>query len=90
MHWGPPSEQQGHGARQDPLIVESAHFLRELGNPAPADFLPLCSPTKTLHAPQGGGPQSLLLFINRLREGKAKKDRPGVGGGSGRHQDSVI
>lgn len=86
-----PSERQGQGTREVPLVLEpESAFLGELGNPAPADFLPPCSPTKTLPAPQGGGPQSLLLFINRLPEGKAKKDWPGEEGRSGRHPAGVI
>lgn len=64
----PIQQHQGQGTTQVPLILkaESALSFGELGNPAPADFLPRCSPNKTLQAPQGGGPWPLLLFINRL------------------------
>lgn len=46
----PTQQHQGQGTRQVPLILEpeSARSFGELGNPVPADFLPPCSPNKTL------------------------------------------
>lgn len=46
----PTQQHQGQGTRQVPLNLEpeSAHSFGELGNPASADFLPPCSPNKTL------------------------------------------